>query len=483
VCNDALDNDCNPLTVDLFDGDGDGSNCLYDCDDAAPGVYPGGRERCDDGIDNDCDGKIDGVDPDCKCGDGDGDGFECDVDCDDTDASVNPGAAEVCNDGIDNDCDPATPDLGDLDGDGYTCEIDCSDTDPSVYPGAPEVCGDAIDNDCDAGTPDLHDFDADTYMCDVDCNDDDSNINPGVVEVTCDHLDNDCNVATLDLDDGDGDSVGCADQTVRGGGIASVITGDGVLTVVNNTFVQNSVALGVGGAIWIDGIYSTVPGLVANNILVANEAVVGGGVDHTLYDGDISSNNLFANVGGNLYNGGGSVATKSSNTFVDPLFESSAMGNYHLAKESPLIDASNASVAPLTDVDGFTRPYDGDEDSFAIADLGAFEYPSGEVYNLVFVNDDSLSWDVRPTETLFNLYRGDLSKISVEGYTQNPIRPLPEPFCGVLSSAMPLTDLFVPGPGEVVYYLVTLTNSRKTYEGTMGDASDGAQRLGAYPCN
>ena len=176
------------------------------------------------------------------------------------------------------------------------------------------------------------------------------------------------------------------------------------------------------------------------------------------------------------------MANKTTNTFVDPMFAASSMGNYHLAKQSPLIDAASASVAPTTDVDGFARPFDGDEDSIAIADLGAFEYPSGEVYNLVFLDDDNISWDVRSGETLFNVYRGDLSQVAAQGYMQNPIRPIPDQFCGVMSSGLPFSDTYVPGPGEVVYYLVTLTNSRKTYEGTLGDASDGSLRLGAYPC-
>jgi hypothetical protein len=96
---DFLDNDCDGLTDEDFDSDGDGwTTCAGDCDDEDDTVYPGAPELCD-GKDNDCDGDID------EGFDQDGDGFRtCDGDCDDDDDTVYPGAPELC-DGKDNDCD------------------------------------------------------------------------------------------------------------------------------------------------------------------------------------------------------------------------------------------------------------------------------------------------------------------------------------------------------------------------------------------
>ena len=216
VC-DGADNDCDgsadigavDATVWYGDGDGDGfgqasitqAACTApsgyvssstDCDDRDAAVHPGATEICD-GVDNDCDGSIDGSsasDANTWYRDADVDGYgnsavsvlDCaepsgfagtDGDCDDRDPSINPGATEVC-DGTDNDCDGAT-DIGavdalvwyrDGDGDGYgdstltdvactqptgfvASDGDCDDRDPSINPGAGEVYGDGIDQDCD----------------------------------------------------------------------------------------------------------------------------------------------------------------------------------------------------------------------------------------------------------------------------------------------------------------------------------------------
>ena len=105
------------------DADGDGVTSGEDCDDADDSVYPGAPEVCD-GIDNDCDGVVDGpgsVDAGTWYVDADGDGhgdpgtalIDCweeglvssGTDCDDADSTVSPGASEVWYDAVDSDCD------------------------------------------------------------------------------------------------------------------------------------------------------------------------------------------------------------------------------------------------------------------------------------------------------------------------------------------------------------------------------------------
>jgi serine protease len=113
VCGDNVDNNCNG-TVDegceeCVDADGDGwTTCDGDCDDGNTAVNPAAGEVCGDNVDNNCNGA---VDEGCEeCVDADGDGWTtCDGDCNDANSRVYPGHQDSRgrwgSDGIDNDCD------------------------------------------------------------------------------------------------------------------------------------------------------------------------------------------------------------------------------------------------------------------------------------------------------------------------------------------------------------------------------------------
>ncbi|MCA9615723.1 MAG: hypothetical protein KC586_23365, partial [Myxococcales bacterium] len=250
-CDDSIDEDASmPGFVDEdSDGRGDGARPTMgcagaprfstvgdDCDDADPARNPAQVEVCD-GVDNDCDDRLDenaravpwypdrdadeygdpGAEPVMRCGTPAGHVLN-DLDCDDTLADVHPGATERCN-GRDDDCDGVARFEGvleDRDGDGATscgAVVDCDDTDPRVGLGAPERCNGA-DDDCDGHVDEnaedvawFPDFDRDGYgsgegvsTCnppasyvsrDGDCAPSRAEVNPGAAE-RCDGVDQDC---------------------------------------------------------------------------------------------------------------------------------------------------------------------------------------------------------------------------------------------------------------------------------------------------
>ncbi|MFT6819939.1 MAG: hypothetical protein ACJATT_003763 [Myxococcota bacterium] len=213
VC-DGRDNDCDGVPDEdtvCSDDDGDGATENGgDCDDSAANVGPAAREVCD-GVDQDCDGIIDET---TGCYDDDDDGYtEEEGDCNDADPSVSPSAPELEGDGIDNDCDGSV-DGGsfDPDGDGYSENGgDCVEGDPLAHPGAPERAN-GQDDDCDGiidEETDSYDDDGDGLSeLEGDCNDGNVDVAPGNPELP-NGQDDDCDgivdngLDTVD-DDGDG---------------------------------------------------------------------------------------------------------------------------------------------------------------------------------------------------------------------------------------------------------------------------------------
>lgn len=239
ICGNDIDENCR---VDVegcdsgdrpCDADGDGfleqvsDTCGRDCDDTdaqvSPHAYEGrgadpdrpeaspgcgsGEDTFGDGIDNNCNGR---VDEGCFSNDIDDDGVTNDIDCNDCNAGVGPGFAEICDNDIDEDCDGADLpcDPNDTDGDGFSAEpvgSDCNDADAHTYPGASDYCDDGFAQDCslELSCSSITDEDGDRFGAEHgDCDDLTSAVNPWAVE-ECDTpgVDEDCDGLVNEIED------------------------------------------------------------------------------------------------------------------------------------------------------------------------------------------------------------------------------------------------------------------------------------------
>ncbi|MGQ9662875.1 MAG: FG-GAP-like repeat-containing protein, partial [Kiritimatiellia bacterium] len=169
--------------------------------------------------------------------------------------------------------------------------------------------------------------------------------------------------------------------TGRGGGVYLHNGG----TVCGCLIAHNSASTGGGGA------YLSGPnGTVENSTLVVNNADEGGGVfcsaGGTVLNGIIWDNSATTAGSNWVAKGGGTFAFCATRPITglpggqgcieeDPRFKNHAEGNYRLRYGSPCIDSgSNLAAVISFDLDGTTRPLDGNDDGTATFDMGAYEY-------------------------------------------------------------------------------------------------------------
>jgi hypothetical protein len=136
--------------------------------------------------------------------------------------------------------------------------------------------------------------------------------------------------------------------------------------VINNTIVSNR------GGIHVDARIPTVQQIFRNNVIVGNdvglEIVFGNGSTNPTWQ----SNLVFGN--GTNYSGIANQTGVSGNISADPLFVDQAGRVYDLSVGSPAIDQGTPTGAPSADFLGRSRPIDGNGDSSAVPDIGAFEF-------------------------------------------------------------------------------------------------------------
>lgn len=178
--------------------------------------------------------------------------------------------------------------------------------------------------------------------------------------------------------------------------------------IINTTIVNNNEI----GLIFYGG------NLNLANCIIANNS--GFGIkNYNASPPSILNCNVFSNAGGNFNNCGsilGNIVTTNANgtpcdgfynIMIAPNFADTANGDYSLLPNSPCIDAGlNDSVFFSTDILGNIRIWDGNNDSIATVDMGAYEFnsPHDSTYTNISKNINSTIFKIYPnpaTTTLF----------------------------------------------------------------------------------
>jgi hypothetical protein len=159
----------------------------------------------------------------------------------------------------------------------------------------------------------------------------------------------------------------------KGGGVYWLVpSGARGPSLVNNTLFGNPSPQGSG--VFADGFDAQAQ--LTNNIIVASSgqtAVQCGNFDSSIPV--FHTNDVFS-PSGTPY--GGICASQTGlngDISADPLFVDVGAGDFHLQTGSPATDTGTPVQTPQTDLDGVSRPVDGDGNEIAVIDMGVYEAP------------------------------------------------------------------------------------------------------------
>ncbi|NOX60689.1 MAG: hypothetical protein GXP42_01875 [Chloroflexi bacterium] len=161
-----------------------------------------------------------------------------------------------------------------------------------------------------------------------------------------------------------------------GGGAGAVRVGDASFTMMNTLVAGNSGR---------PAIHANNASMTLINVTLADNGPHGGILLNQSH-GTILNSILWEEEGEDIVaaNGGDFTMTYSDvedgapagegNISADPMFVNPTQGDYRLRAGSPAIDAGTNQSAPDHDLDGLSRPFDGNGDGDAITDMGAYEF-------------------------------------------------------------------------------------------------------------
>ncbi|MHC4075402.1 MAG: LamG-like jellyroll fold domain-containing protein [Planctomycetota bacterium] len=231
------------------------------------------------------------------------------------------------------------------------------------------------------------------YLCDQDSNsvlDGFTIINGSSIGISCARMTS--TIINCIISNNNGSGINCDNSSpviqnciisgnsgFRGGGINCSSSSP---TIINCLITGNN-AGEYGGGIACKGDYHTHK--IINCTISDNSAGRGGAIDLITAIATISNSIFWNNSPIEIGKTGTGTAlvtysniqggwTGEGNIDVEPLF--AAPDDYHLVFGSPCIDAGTNDPPgglPTTDLDGISRPFDGDLDSIAVADMGAYE--------------------------------------------------------------------------------------------------------------
>ncbi|MBU1057444.1 MAG: DUF4347 domain-containing protein, partial [Proteobacteria bacterium] len=252
---------------------------------------------------------------------------------------------------------------------------------------------------------------------------------------------------------------------IQGGGIE---VGTGSFTATNVTISGNS-AGSTGGGIFTLRPISLVNTTITNNTSTFGSGVLTQGVGSAILTNTIIAGNSSGDVTGSFTSGGnnliGDVSTATgltdglngdqvgtSASLLDPLLgalqdNGGPTWTHALLAGSSAIDAGNTLAAPSEDQRGLSRPVDGDGNSTAIADIGAFEYvPSHQDALWLSTESDENSGGQPGIDTWL---KGDLLEINDPNLSFGPTTD------GTVSIAFS-ADAFAPGKDVSAIHYVSI---------------------------
>lgn len=147
----------------------------------------------------------------------------------------------------------------------------------------------------------------------------------------------------------------------HGGGLANYADG---LTIITNSTITGNSAQDSGGGIWNGSVAS----FLVKNSIVANNPTGG---DCSFSEGSTGHN--LSSDATCPFTGPGDLT--STDPKLGPLANNGGPTQTHaLLAASPAIDAGDNNGCPATDQRDTARPQDGNSDSIAVCDIGAYEY-------------------------------------------------------------------------------------------------------------